>query len=631
MLRNIKRRFNNAKEGDFVQAISSSSALEPSGPGKVVRNVSFGRKPRTLAEQQRHLDETILSHNGSYLQNFDACIEACDALAATATSSLATNSTTLRRDPQTGLLDCSVLVSPDGDLLLIPTTNNASQSNGLNLSSHNHHQDPNNSTNGNHATATSATAENNNLDGSTNSVHSASNLSTELGDEYESAIYVGHDLDVHGDRALNGFSANGWSLPATSLALRQTEQSLHDMADFCEEIVLSKKEAASKINVACDKLRAASFERGPIYPNDLRRDAQLMKCNTNVPFDINQHRVGPMLYNGGTLHAAQVAVEEFYAREAEAETSRWRLASMQRKGALPALRKSATLAQERSSNRQKTLREMYGRVQLMQDHLMECQRESRVRWREVEIAEERVSKLVEERMLERSRLRENQRLEEFHQQAIAAAASRDAKKNGENGGEGDDNNGTDEELAPLPNAAEIWDIVSQVTESMESGSFEPISFHNTQEISQSGSNDGGAAAIHQQFSHERDEPHLPSVASRMDIEDEVGLPELRTAAFAADRAVRAASGSLLNVLSSLDQVRRSARISAESNMLSACNAQAACIRSIVKLERAAAEERLKQIEEMEKFADKIDVRQDLDNYIYSDRKLPGGTGRSFFT
>jgi hypothetical protein len=545
---------SNGGSSHHELAVTSSSQN-----ARVHRNASTDsrkrgkKKPISLAEQQRHLDESILGEKVQHLANFDACIEACDALAAS-------SSLNGRRLPTTNIADCSVLVSPDGDLLLMPQ-------------------------------------------------QQVTGPLAELGEEYESAIFVGTDFEG-GDLALNGFTANGWSIPAASLALRQAEQSLHDLADFCEEIVLSKKDAASRNSLACDKLRAVSYDRGPVLPKDLQADAELMKA-TKTPFELTQQRVGPMLFNGGTLHSAHVALEEYYQQTAELECERWRLASLQRRGTLLSLRKAATRAEERSANRQKTLREIYKRVQTMEDHLAACKQEAQLKWKEVEKAESRVAKLVTDRMKERNRKMEDERLKEFQK----AAGEQDTAGN-----------------TPA-NTADILDLVSQVTASMENGSFEPMGFPqsaaaNAETIQ---SNYGEASSTSSNLPNTAAEP-MPDVTlimesrmEAMDLEDEMGVPELRTAAFAADRLVQDASGSLLNVLSSLDQIRRSARIASETNLLSACNAQAECIRSMVRLERAAVEDRLKFLVELEKKCNAMDVRRDLNVYISEDRKRTGGS------
>ena len=571
----------NSHELSVPGADVTSSSIAAAAAPVPTRNASYEgkkwgkRRPvESLAEQQRKLDESILSKKVHHLAKFDACIEACDALAAS--SSLVSNGR--RHEPFTSIPDCSVLVSPDGDLLLMPQQQLQQQQ-----------QQQQQQVNHGHSQFTSPLSE--------------------LGEEYESAIFVGNDFEG-GDLALNGFTASGWSIPAASLALRQTEQSLHDFADFCEEVILSKKDASSRQSVACDKLRALSYERGPTMPKDLQEDVELMKAATNQPFELTQHRVGPILFNGGSLHTAHVALEEYYQQMAERESERWRLASLQRRGSLPPLRKAATRAEERSANRQKTLREIYKRVQKVEDHLAACKLEAQRKWKEVELVEDKVTKMVTERMKELNRKMEDERLKEFQK----TAGEQDAA-------------GTN----TATNTADILDLVSQVTASMEMGSFEPIEFSpsaaTTTGSLQSNDEEKKTSPSVASMRSTTTEPLLdipPMIATRIDLEDDIGLPELRAAAFAADRLVHDASGSLLNVLSSLDQIRRSARIASETNLLSACNAQADCIRSIVRLERAAVEDRLKFLVDLEKKCDDIDIRRDLYTYINEDRKRPGG-------
>lgn len=285
---------------------------------------------------------------------------------------------------------------------------------------------------------------------------------------------------------------------------------------------------------------------------------------------------------------------------AESESNRWRLASLKRKGALPSLRRAATEAEERSSKRQEALREIYSRCKIIEGHLNDCKNEAQKRWEEVAQAEEQVTKLLEQKLIERSQKREKEHMEQLQAE------------------------GSVENL----NSEMLFDIVSAVNESIEAGSFEPLSMSPPPPPTNNNNNQqttSEATAVDPPTSttDSIDEP-APTV-SRAEIEEQVGLPQLTAAAIAADNMVHAASGSLLNVLSSLDQLRRSARISSETCLLSACNAQAGCLKSLIKLEREAAEERLKQIKHLETLAEEIDVRHDLDAYITADRKRQGGS------
>jgi hypothetical protein len=96
---------------------------------------------------------------------------------------------------------------------------------------------------------------------------------------------------------------------------------------------------------------------------------------------------------------------------------------------------------------------------------------------------------------------------------------------------------------------------------------------------------------------------------------------------AAVEAVEDAAGALLNVLSNLDTTRRSAKIAAETCLLSAANAQAKCLKSLVAMERELIDVRVKALKEMEDILANIDVRADLDAYVQQDKKDRGGMAR----
>jgi hypothetical protein len=93
---------------------------------------------------------------------------------------------------------------------------------------------------------------------------------------------------------------------------------------------------------------------------------------------------------------------------------------------------------------------------------------------------------------------------------------------------------------------------------------------------------------------------------------------------AADETVEDASNNILNVLSNFDTTNRSARIPAETCLVSACNAQASCIGDLIKIERAAIEERMRHLQDPEKAAQEIVVRADINHYITLDKKERGG-------
>ena len=124
-----------------------------------------------------------------------------------------------------------------------------------------------------------------------------------------------------------------WSIPATTAALQQTEQSLGDLAQFCEDLVLSQKEFAAKASVYCDNLRINHPSLGGHAPqvHAVDSDWEIVDPRSS-DFLMTPSRVGPLLYPGSTLCQAVMALENYYSQTAEAESQRRRMASWQRTG-----------------------------------------------------------------------------------------------------------------------------------------------------------------------------------------------------------------------------------------------------------------------------------------------------------
>ena len=620
----------------------------------------------------------------SGLASFDACVEACDALAAS--SSYAQSSMT--RDKETGMKDCSVIVSPDGDLLLLPqqqsvaappnvTTVKEETDNGPRDTQDDEQKDvladegePAKTQEGivQEEEEEEEEEEKDAVKDAEPEQKAESNPFAELRelDEYAASVVMGNDLRSGGDKSVNGFSAIGWSAAAASLAARQTERIMREMTNIVEEIILSQKERAARTGLACDQLRSVArigpighTTQSPIPPTpSMSSPSSAIPRNTSNSrrqknavalqqqqalqslLDIEPHgsywrtayhgsdpqrapdivpnRVGPVLYPGSSLHNATIAFEQYHAMMAENDSNRMRRASMS-SGVLPTLRKEAELTAERAFHREKALRDMQKKANDGELRLMHCKEEAKKRWDAVHEAEEKVTSIVEQRMLERSRERERRRLEQLREEQVAH----------------------DKGKADLgATAGEIWELVSSVTESMEDGSFTPIGLpqapvagprdQSFDSLSPSNSGPMSSPSPESKPASPPQYPQLPRVedlpvASRVEIEQECQLPELRSAAMQADEAVEDAAQYLLNVLSGLDTTRRSARVAVETGLLSACSSYADCIRSLVALERSCLEDRLRNIEDLEHIINRIDVRDDLNEYITADRKARGGS------
>jgi hypothetical protein len=413
------------------------------------------------------------------LAAFDACVEACDALAASSHYSQSAG----KIDPETGLQDCSVLVSPDGDLLIIPQDTQDSNARAAltDNSIEKEETAKEDSENGDPTTAPVSL------------LGSAFELGVAESDAYESAVVMGND--IRNSRTVNGFSAMGWSPTATSLALRQTSETLREMTAFVEMLILSRKETAARESHACHVLRAAagiSCKRNvppmplperlrPTTSNNSRgsrwrsgssddsgfdfdKITALEACPPLAPNEYNREsltltlsagRTGPLASPGGSLHTATVALEHYLTTMAEDDSNRWRKESMSNGdvvGVLPALRKAADQTAERAYRREKALREMQTRAAAMEKQLEKRKMKARQCWNAVHEAEEQVTRIVEDLMMERSREQEQRRMEKLHEEE-----DRCRTENTDLG-------------ATL---GEIWDIVSIVAETMEDGSFAP--------------------------------------------------------------------------------------------------------------------------------------------------------------
>ena len=592
-----------ATSDDGSASTSGGSALSPtsriiSGRGGATSPTSppmsaFQQAQYQQEKQQQQLD--AMTRKVEELAPFDACIEACDTLASTSQFSG-------RVDPNTGLVDTSLLVSADGEILIIPQEQTT--------------------------VATSSNSDDNKRTSMNKSKSFHRRRMSQLGEEYESAVFVGNDLAPGGtgDKDMNGFSTKGWSIPAASLAIQQTSDHMAALANFVEDLVLTKKSAAAQDNQMIDKLRPLIHGLDDYqlqkYHNYIQQDSLSRESN----FEITRQRVGPMSCPGGTIQETVVALENYYSTIAESDSKRWRkFASAP--GPLSSLRRSKQRTDQRALNRQTALQEMHRRTKAMENHLKLCKADAIRKWDNVHTAEENVTKLVEIKMMERSQLKQKQRMEKIKLDEEKRA------KDAAHGNLGATN-------------SEIWDLVNSVAASMEEGSFEPmdlpqVSTFGPRDQSQGSTNTTSSTKNEESNNDDRDNDrnvddlqpaessdttesdNIP-IASRYELEEECGLPELRAAALAADEAVKDAAKSLLDVLSNWDTTSRSAKLAGETCLVGACNAQAACLKSIVKSEREFLKERIKLLDELENVANKMDVRGDMNHYVTLDKRTAGG-------
>lgn len=505
---------------------------------------SSAERPKARRNKSGTMDE--FTSKIPHLSSFDKCIETSDAMIASSSAQQSESILSDRKDSTTGLPDCSLLVSPDGEFLLVPTGHKKLFVKDLQLSSF-------------------------------------SELMVHGKDDYQSSVFIGDDL--HGDKRLNRFSAKGWSIAATSVALDQAGASLQSMAHFCEQIVLSQKECAARTSIACDNLR-----RHETAPSQKTSSWEIVDPRA-TDFDMTPERIeGP--FGTGTLARATEAVSNYYSSVAEMEAQRWRSASLQ--GVLPTIHGACDKFVHRSKNRHDALQESTQRARRMEEKLRKLQTVADKKWQAVYRAEDRVTKRMEDLMTERSKEKQKARLKQLHESSGGTTDLSSPSSTTSN------NNNLSEE---------VWNMVSSVAESIDNGSYEPMCNSIPSDVASTVSDDCAS---------------LPMV-DREDIERELHLPALRSAALQADDDVVDAGDTLLNLLSSLDTTRRSAKVAAETCLASAGNAQETCLRAMIDLERKSLQERLRALEGIDDALDAVDVRSDVDLYISRDKKARGGT------
>jgi hypothetical protein len=538
-----------------------------------------------------------------HLNSFDACVEAADSLAVQAPGSYQEEQSSLsRKQHPSGLPDASVLVSVDGNLLLIPPSGDPRSVFQRETK----------------AAQPEAEAEDVVPTKSTDSEESRSTmpmfskLMADGKDDYESAMYLGNDID--GDKSLNGFSAMGWSLPASSHALGQCESSLRNLQSFTENIILYRKEASAKTSQACHALREYMPSLGGSPPVPMERSNKLSavsrarsnsddweivdpKANEFVPNTAT--RTGPLGAPNSTMDHLLVILEEYLARSAEMESEFWRKTLTEKGSLLANLNEACRRVSERVQQREEGLEEASQRARALEERLHWLRKEASQKWAKVYRTEDRAQAKLESLWQERSRQKERARLEKLHEEGEVAQSS------------------------TTPPTHDIMSLVAHISE--DGGSFEPMELGvGVPTAEQNRSSTPGPN--YQNDAAESSAPVISAV-SRDEVEDSFRLNELRAAALAADELVEDAAQDLLQALANLDTTRRSARLVAETTMVSAGNAQVHCIRDFVLVEKKAIQERLALVEQLEKniAVAETNVRQDLNAYITQDKKERGGT------
>ena len=652
-----RQQGGEADENDEQQPethVDYSIPLKGSGDDLALASTSAAPTAATHANNnpaisalERRMDNE-LPFQTSELSTFDACIEAADAMAAndsgrTPTTSSSSNGGSSGNNSSDGVTDCSVLVSPDGALLFLPRQDSADGTHEI-------------------------------IDG----LHSKQNMELLTNmyptEEVRSAIVTGSDLHPNGDRLANGFSVRGWSDDAASLALRRSDEALRSTATFIRGLDQIHREEAARIGgTLCDE-----FRKSVISSSDSRRAAPMSVKKSkfgrqrSVPKDDpnaedyggdtdamisssfsreNKLKTSPLFFPGSTFHAAAASLIQYHTTAiGSAGATRVGLTtSTAPQESVAQLQMAAEKTAHRAANREAALTRAHRRVEEMEAVLLLRRQEAKSRWEAVQKLEDKVQKEYERRVRERSReLYNRKRQSEDHLSHLKDDPDGDRFGGNHNGGAGHPGGG--KQLNTGVTETELWQLVSQIGNE-EDPSFHPLGLpeaplrpttdkslvdqeedDDDEEGEGDFENDGSAPSSTVPSSsaspdHSMQHPPLPPI-DRGDVEFEMNLPPLRAAALEAESEVEDAATNVLNAISALDTTERSARIAAESALLSAANAQAEAMKSVVQQERLVLEARLKQLDVLDRQVNSLDVRADLDAFIAFDkRERPGSATR----
>ena len=403
------------------------------------------------------------------------------------------------------------------------------------------------------------------------------------------------------------------------------------MEGFVEELALCRKEEAARVVGACATL---SMFREKLIQNDnnSKKNKQRRggKGNNNNSAQNNSRykRVGPLLSSGTDLGTnISIALEtmgDYFESLSESDSQHWREACLESsriekstnaneseqqddsginaaanfRGMLPQVRDATLKAKHRASQREKAVNDIRLRVTEAQNILLKQKDWATNQWKRVQDENDKIDQLLVERREEQQHyLMNEQRQREV--QLLGRIESEEAL------------------------SEDVWEMVRGVAlqEDFRHTGYSPR-VHPKVSVTDTLSNEatnGTMTAV----------PAPPNLQiSRADIERESDIQDIRMVAIAADESVEDASSQLLNIMSKQDTTMRSARVAAESCLLSQCNAVHNCLKSLVAIERSSLEERARRLQILETAVDAIDVRKDIDIYIQNDKLLPGGCSRT---
>jgi len=523
----FRNRFRRRSPGPSNNRRNNSSVSSSGGGG--LKSFIDRRSSSTYSQQYNNQKQPLAT--------FDACIQACDALAASSlseqnqrqlsgsgreTGAVCSYSKSEKEDNNSDnddksstasdndiIPDCSVLVSPDGALLF----------------THNH---------------TKSTKDDK---------YPWTNVSTEdrdgviLEEEYESAVVCGNDLSLNGDADANGFSARGWNHDAATVALKASSDVLTNLSTFVEELASVRKEESACVANAIAKL------------SDCRNTMEKKHMN----------RMGPIVSSGTNLSVAMESLERYYEHNSESSLERWRMACSERgysvqssmpvelqelnnervleegkdqsstqstkliQGILPKLRNASDKAVARTRERERALSNIRSQVSEAESILKKQKDWAASQHQRVAQEEANIDRLYAIKKMQQHEFYEEQRRKQ--DSAMLDKLEGETEK---------------------PLSSEVWEMVQGIANS-EDFAHTGYSPRQTtrkptvEEVLKSRFDESGRA-VDPEIQRQKI-PHPPMSITRADVEKESEINDIKMVAAAADESVEDAAGKLLNIMS----------------------------------------------------------------------------------
>jgi hypothetical protein len=236
---------------------------------------------------------------------------------------------------------------------------------------------------------------------------------------------------------------------------------------FVEELILTRKNSAANASQACEQLRDMMIFEGldtsiasndshnqtngrrgspgknknknrsenpPALNNEDNNNSDNSNSNEENISSGQRSDAGPLLFPGGSLYDALVAMEQYNSNTAEGDAHRWRMASSTPRsstvtgtsetstgGVLTAIQTGTRNNYIRAERRERALMDTQQFLAEAESNLRARKDESRKLWNKFNKVEDEINQKVEEKLRQRSRAREMKRRQDENERQAAVS------------------------------------------------------------------------------------------------------------------------------------------------------------------------------------------------------------------